>query len=390
MIPRAALDILLSSAKAMPILVLMGPRQSGKTTLAKLAFPDYTYVTLSNRDTQHFAEEDPRAFLQQYNDRVIIDEAQMAPSLFSYLQELVDQDDTPGRFILTGSQNFLLMEQVSQSLAGRVALHKLLPLSLYELSQVNALDESVDAVMWEGAYPRVHAQSLQPGQWYADYITTYLERDVRSLKQISDLSSFQRFLRMCAARSGQILNLSSLANDCGIAVNTAKSWLSVLEASFIVHLLQPYYNNFNKRLMKSPKLYFYDTGLICSLLNIQTPEQLSTHHLRGELFETLIVNECMKFRFNRGQPQNTYYWRDKTGHEIDMLIDSAGCLGNVEIKSSHTMQSSFVKNLKWFSENMSVEHTSSVVYAGDADQHRSDVKVYSWRNVYTLFKEISS
>jgi len=388
MIPRASLASIVVSSQESPVVVLMGPRQSGKTTLAKAAFPDYQYVTLSNRDTQQFAEDDPRAFLQQYSHQVIIDEAQMAPSLFSYLQELVDDDPSPGRFILTGSQNFLLMEQVSQSLSGRVALHKLLPLSYQELSAAGLFKRGLDFNIWQGGYPRIYNQNLNPTKWYSDYITTYIERDVRTLKHITQLAEFQRFLKLCAARSGQILNFSSIANDCGISVNTAKSWLSVLEASFIVYLLKPYYKNFNKRMIKAPKLYFYDTGLVCSLLNIQTPEQLSVHHLRGELFENLIVNEVKKYEFNHNIPDNLYYWRDKTGHEIDLLVEKGDSLQNIEIKSSKTIQTAHFKNLNWFSKNMDMDHQNWLIYGGDQNQLRQDVKVLSWLNLDSFFEEL--
>lgn len=385
MIPRASLKSIVASAQASPIVVLMGPRQSGKTTLAKAAFPDYRYVTLSNIDTQRFAEEDPRGFLQQYDGKVIVDEAQMAPSLFSYLQEQVDNDPTPGRFILTGSQNFLLMEKVSQSLSGRVALHKLLPLSLQELADAKLLKQDIDFNIWQGCYPRIYSQQLNPMQWYSDYITTYIERDVRTLKHITQLTEFQRFLKLCAARSGQILNMSGIANDCGISVNTAKSWLSVLEASFIVYLLKPYYKNYNKRVIKAPKLYFYDTGLVCSLLNIQTIEQLSVHHLRGELFENLIVNEIVKHEFNNSIPENFYYWRDKTGHEIDLLIEKGDGLLNIEIKSSKTIQPAHFKNLKWFSDVMDTQHNNILIYGGEQNQNRKSIDVLSWLDLSSLF-----
>lgn len=388
MIPRIAMDSIVESAKSSPIVVLMGPRQSGKTTLSKAAFPDYRYVTLSNIDTQQFAQEDPRAFLKQYNQRVIIDEAQMAPSLFSYLQELVDEDPTPGRFILTGSQNFLLMEKVSQSLSGRVALHKLLPLSIQELSTAGLLQNEPEELIWQGAYPRIYNQALNPNKWYADYITTYIERDVRTLKHITQLTEFQRFLKLCAARAGQILNISGIANDCGISVNTAKSWLSILEASFIIFLLKPYYNNFNKRVIKAPKIYFYDTGLVCSLLNIQTAEQLSVHHLRGELFENLIVNEVAKYEFNHDMPDNLYYWRDRTGHEIDLMIEKGDQLLNVEIKSSKTVQSAYFKNLKWFDDQVAVGHKDWLIYAGEKGQQRSQVTVLPWLQLGELFKHL--
>jgi uncharacterized protein len=385
MIPRISLASIVDSAQVSPVVVLMGPRQSGKTTLAKAAFPSYHYVTLSNRDTQQFAEEDPRGFLQQYSAQVIIDEAQLAPSLFSYLQELVDDDPSPGRFILTGSQNFLLMESVSQSLSGRVALHKLLPLSLQELSDAQLLKPSVERNIWQGGYPRIYNQNLKPTQWYSDYITTYIERDVRTLKHITQLAEFQRFLKLCAARTGQILNMTGIANDCGISVNTAKSWLSILEASFIIYLLKPYYRNFNKRMIKAPKLYFYDTGLVCSLLNIQTVDQLSVHHSRGELFENFIINEVVKYEYNHNIPENLYYWRDKTGHEIDLLVEKGDSLFNIEIKSSKTIQTTYFKNLNWFSGVMDVNHKNWLVYGGDLDQKREKVSVLSWLNLSELF-----
>ena len=298
-------------AKKFPVVAITGPRQSGKTTLAKALFSDLPYVSLEDPDTRQYAIQDPRDFLQQYDQGAVIDEAQHAPDLFSYLQTHVDKSQENGRFILTGSQNFLLLEKINQSLAGRVAINKLLPLSLHELQTNKIALTTPEESIFRGFYPRLYTdKTLLPTEWYPNYIQTYLERDVRQIKNILDLSQFQLFLKMCASRVGQLLNLSSLANDCGINHNTAKSWIGLLEASYIIFLQRPYYQNFSKRLVKMPKLYFYDTGVACSLLGIREVEQVNTHFAKGALFENLIILELLKHRYNQGLENNLYFWRD--------------------------------------------------------------------------------
>jgi len=370
-----------------PILAVTGPRQSGKTTLLQALFAHLDYVSLEDIDTREFAENDPRGFLATYSKGVILDEVQRVPTLFSYLQTHVDANKKPGEFILSGSQNFLLLENISQSLAGRVALLKLLPLSLEELKLAQYPLPKLEELIFKGFYPRIYHKNINPTDWYANYIQTYIERDVRLIKNITDLSTFQRFLKMCANRCGQLLNLSSLATDCGITHNTAKSWLSILEASFIIFLLQPYHHNFNKRLVKTPKLYFYDTGLACALLNITEPQQLTTHYLRGGLFETFIFAELYKHFFNQGKVPNLYFWRDQSGHEIDCIIEEANKLIALEIKSAKTIASDFFAGLEYWQSlvnNKNIE--SHLIYGGDILQKRSDTQVVPWQKLDYLFK----
>jgi len=370
-------------AKQFPVVFLTGPRQSGKTTLVKHTFPKLTYVSLEDLDMREFAQSDPRSFLANYSQGVIIDEAQRAPELFSYLQSIVDQNRKPGQFILTGSQNFLLHHQINQSLAGRVAVLKLLPLSLEELKQKK---RNYEHYLYFGFYPKLYDSQISPTDWYANYIQTYIERDVRQLKNISDLATFQKFIKMCAARSGQLLNLTALADDCGITHNTAKAWLSVLEASFIIFLLKPHHQNFNKRLVKSPKLYFYDVGLAANLLGVTSPDQLISHYLKGDLFETLVIAEFFKHNFNLGQTENFYFWRDKTGHEIDCLIETAQQLTPIEIKSGRTISSDYFKSLNyWRKITRDEKQASFLIYGGETNQTRNSVKILSWKNLHQVF-----
>ncbi len=322
MITRVISDKLKSLYRKFPVVSVVGPRQSGKTTLVKNVFPRLKYVSLEELDNREFALRDPRGFLSTYDNGAIIDEAQRVPDLFSYIQTEVDKKDSPGQFILTGSQNILLHENVSQTLAGRVAILRLLPFSLEELKNTPYGSWQSDRYIYTGFYPRIYDKKINPADWYPNYIQTYVEKDVRLMKNISDLNTFQKFIKLCAGRTGQILNLSSLGNECGITHNTAKSWLSILEAGYIIFLLKPYHKNFNKRLIKMPKLYFYDTGLACFLLGIQNTSQLATHYLRGSLFESFVLSELIKERFNKGIEPNCYYWRDKTGNEIDCVIET--------------------------------------------------------------------
>ncbi|MCK4818083.1 ATP-binding protein, partial [bacterium] len=283
-----------------PVVAITGPRQSGKTTLVKYVFPERPYISLEDPDIREFASTDPRGFLSTYPVGAILDEIQRAPELFSYLQTRVDETGREGLYILTGSFNLGLMEGISQSLAGRVALLNLLPFSLLELAQASQEPETLQDLLFAGLYPRIHDKKISPHEWYANYVSTYLERDVRMVTKVTDLGRFQLFIRMCAARSGQIVNLSALGDDCGITHNTARAWLSVLQAGFIVFLLRPHHKNFNKRLVKRPKLYFYDSGLLCYLLGIDIPQSLAIHAFRGQIFETWVVGELLKGRFNRG------------------------------------------------------------------------------------------
>lgn len=394
MIHRALASKLVSVAKQFPVVVLTGPRQSGKTTLAKASFPGYSYVSLESLDNRDFAVRDPRGFLAKYSEKVVIDEAQKAPDLLSYLQAAVDEDAAAGRYILTGSQQFHLLAQVSQSLAGRAAYLRLLPFSLSELSGTPPLDPStyhaparderphrlkLDAILFQGLYPRIHDRKLDAADFLEAYISAYIERDVREVLRVGDLSTFQRFVQLCAGRSGQMLNFSSLASDCGISHPTAREWLSVLETSSIVHLLQPYHNNFSKRVMKSPKLYFIDTGLMCHLLRIRTASDLSGHPLYGAVFETFVVSEILKSFVHRGERPPLYYWRDRTGHEVDALLDMGTRMTAIEIKAGRTIPSDCFKGLKFFSGLKGVRADSVLVYGGDESSLREGVRVRTWR-----------
>lgn len=374
-------------AQSFPIVAVTGPRQSGKTTLLRDIFADYNYVSLEDLDMREFAESDPRGFLTAYNDGAILDEVQRVPQLFSYLQTHVDTTKRAGEFILSGSQNFLLLENISQSLAGRVALLKLLPLSLEELRNAHYPLNNLEELIFNGCYPKIYYDHINPTDWYPNYIQTYIERDVRLIKNISDLSTFQRFLKMCAHRCGQLLNLSSLATDCGITHNTAKSWLSILEASFIIFLLQPYHSNFNKRLVKMPKLYFYDTGLICSLLTITDYSQLNTHYMRGALFENFVITEFYKHYLNQGKIPHLYFWRDKSGHEIDCIIEDSNKIYAIEIKAGKTIASDYFTGLNYW-HALQPSTNNYLIYSGDVQQKRANSQVVSWKNINSILDDI--
>jgi len=346
------------------------------------------YVSLEDLDTREFALNDPRGFLATYNKGAVIDEVQRAPKLFSYIQTAVDSRSKTGQFILTGSQNILLGENLSQTLAGRAAILKLLPLSLEELKNTAYELPSAEDYIFTGFYPRIYDKKIAPVDWYPNYIQTYVERDVRLIKNISDLIVFQRFVRMCAGRIGQMLNLSSLGNDCGITHNTARAWLSILETSYLVFLIRPYYKNFNKRLVKMPKLYFYDTGLACSLLGIQNRQQLETHYLKGSLFESFVLAEIVKNRFNEGLEHNCYYWRDKSGNEIDCLIETGGSLVQVEIKSGKTIVDDFFEGLRYW-DKLADRNSKNLylIYNGEEDQRRTFATVLGWKSITSIFKK---
>ncbi len=364
-----------------PVVAITGPRQSGKTTLVKYAFPERPYLSLEDPDIREFASTDPRGFLSTYPVGCIFDEIQRVPDLFSYIQTRVDDIGDQGLYILTGSFNLGLMQGISQSLAGRVALLNLLPFSFAELSQAREAPGALQDLLFTGFYPRIYDKKLSPHEWYANYVSTYLERDVRMIKNITDLDRFQLFMRMCAARSGQILNLSSLGDDCGITHNTARSWLSVLQASFIVLVLRAHHRNFNKRLVKSPKLHFYDSGLLCYLLGIDSPESLAIHAMKGHVFETWVVDELLKGRLNRGLRENIYFWRDNVGHEIDCVIDQGPSLLPLEIKSGQTVTRDFFKGLRyWYRISDTPPGKGYLVYGGDADQKREEGQVLGWRS----------
>lgn len=386
MITRILTKKLLLSARTFPIVSVIGPRQSGKTTIVKTAFPNKEYISLEEPDIREYALTDPRGFLSDYPKGAILDEIQRAPQLFSYLQTIVDNKNKPGLFILTGSQNFLMQENISQTLAGRTSILKLLPLALSELKETPFLCDNYEEYLFKGFYPRLYGKKINPRDWYLNYIQTYVERDLRLIKNVTDLSAFQTFVKMCAARTGQLLNLSSLANDCGITHNTAKSWLSILESSFIIFLLRPHHKNFNKRLVKMPKIYFFDPGLACSLLGIENQKQLASHYLKGMLFETLLLSELMKHRYNNGLKSIYYFWRDKTGYEIDCIIESADKLIPVEIKSGKTASEEYFKNLNYWNKLAGKNPADSyMIYGGDKPQKRSTGNLLSWKNLKPLF-----
>ncbi len=389
MIKRKAIDTVLRLCKGFPVLAITGPRQSGKTTLAQAVFPEKPYVSLEDPDTRAFADTDPRAFLGRYPDGAILDEVQRCPDLFSYIQAIVDQDQRMGLYILTGSQQFGLRSKITQSLAGRVGMVQLLPFSHGELLDAGRSHAELETTIYSGSYPPLYDREVSPADWYPGYVSTYVERDLHQLIQVRDLKSFQLFLRMCAARTGQLLNLSSLANDCGITHNTAKAWLSVLEASYIVFLLHPHCRNFNKRLIKSPKLYFFDTGLVSWLLGIQEQSQITIHSLRGALFETWVVAELIKGRLNRGLQPNLYFWRDSTGNEVDVLAEQGERLLPIEVKSGRTVTADYFTGLdKWLQLAAGSSGPAHLVYAGDDSQQRTRVNVIPWRNISILAEQL--
>lgn len=382
MFDRRLTPTLVRLAAAFPVVAITGPWQSGKTTLARACFPDKSYVSLEDPTERAFAQEDPRGFLARFEHGAIFDEAQRWPDLFSHLQGMVDQDRSPGRFVLTGSQQFGLLSGVTQSLAGRVGLTRLLPLSLAELTKATLSGFKLDDLMLRGFYPALHAYPIPPADWYASYVATYVERDVRQLLNIQDLSSFQRFLRLCAGRCGQLLNLSSLAGEAGIAQSTARAWMSVLEASDIVYLLPPYHRNFGKRLVKSPKLYFLDVGLACWLLGIRGADTLALHPMRGALFEAFVIGEFLKQRFNEGKPADLYFWRDNNGLEADLLFEADGRLQTVEIKSGRTVTSDYIRSGQRSTRFAADEAAMPwLVHGGDDEYERSGVRVLGWRGL---------
>lgn len=381
MIPRAASALLEEIRAGYPVITITGPRQSGKTTLARAAFADKPYVSLETPDERAFAAADPRGFLARWPQGAIIDEAQHVPALFSWIQSDVDAAGQMGRFILTGSQNFSLMAHISQSLAGRSALVQLLPLSIAELAAADRLPADADAMMLRGGYPALYSRPLNPARWLADYTMSYLERDVRQITQVHDLSTFQRFLRLCAGRTGQLLNLSNLAQETGVAQSTARAWLSVLEASYVVFLLPPHHRNLGKRVVKMPKLYFVDAGLAAALMGIQTTEQLSIHPLRGALFETLIVGEFLKARYNAGFPSNLFFWRDNVGLEVDLLREEPDGLHPIEIKSASTITDDLQKGLrKWLAVAGDAARLPRLVHAGPDSYVRDGIDMRRWQD----------
>lgn len=380
-LPRALTKPLRKAAGQYPVVTVTGPRQSGKTTLVQSAFPRYAYVSLEDPDLRSLALEDPRGFLAQFDGPAILDEVQNVPQLLSYIQTLVDKRSRAGQFILTGSQNLLLLQSVSQSLAGRTAILHLLPLSLSEIhrraplsldvigrrlpKQDRLLDLDWPEVVWRGFYPSLQSNKVQPQSWLANYYRTYVERDVRSIVNVGDLETFSRFVRICAGRCGQLLNTVSLGNDCGITHTTVRRWLSVLEASFIIQLLRPYHQSFNKRLIKAPKLYFTDTGLLCYLLGIRSSRDLRSHSSRGAVFESFVVAELMKAHWHQGIEPSLWFWRDSGGHELDLILDHHGSNVAIEIKSGETVASDYYDGLKYWQAMAVGISPTALIYGGN-------------------------
>lgn len=389
MYSRLLQNYLIKRAEKIPVLAILGPRQSGKTTLARSAFPKHVYISLENFEEREFALNDPNGFLEinAHKHGIILDEIQHTPKLLSYIQTLVDAEHKPGYFILTGSQNLLVNQAVSQSLAGRVALFTLLPFSIEELRENNLLPEKIEALSFTGGYPRIYAYQLESYSWYQDYIETYVEKDVRQIGNVINLSAFRRFIRLCAGRVGQILNIVSLANDCGIDQRTAKAWLSILEATYIIFLLQPHYENFSKRLIKSPKLYFYDTGLACALLDIKSENDFNDHYLRGNIIECLIISEIYKHYYNSAERANQiYFWRNHSGNEIDCVIQKGSSLVPIEIKAGKTINSDFFKGLAYWAEVSQAPPSGYVIYGGSKNQQRKEGTILSWQNLQEIFE----
>jgi len=372
MIPRHITPLLRDRLEKFPVLSLTGPRQSGKTTLLRNEFPDYKYFNLERIDLRELILSDPVGFLNDQGSKVIFDEAQRIPELFSYIQVISDERATPGQYILSGSQSFLMNDHISQSLAGRTHISHLMP---FDMREISLPSQHISQTIFNGFYPRLHQSKIKPTEFYPSYIQTYVERDVRSLKAVENLNSFSRFLGLCAGRTGQILNLSSLANDAGISVNTAKSWLSLLEASFIIFRIYPFHKNFNKRMIKAPKLYFYDSGLACSLLKIKHAESIKTHFLYGALYENLIISEIIKTHYHSGENPSIYYWRESNGVEIDCIIEKSNQkILAIEIKGGETFNKDYLKNLKNFpAPEENVE--KYVVYTGKESMKISGINI---------------
>jgi uncharacterized protein len=388
-IDRQAHAVLLQRATLYPVVTVLGPRQSGKTTLCRMAFPDKPYVNLEQPDVRDFAQQDPKAFLAQYPDGAVLDEIQNVPTLLSWLQVLTDADPRKGRFVLTGSHQLQVNAHITQSLAGRTAVLELLPLSLSELAAVGdgatVGPDDVNQMMLQGGYPRIHAQDLPPEVMLSDYFATYVERDVRQLINLRHLREFGQCVRLLAGRTGQLLNQTSLGNEVGVSSNTITQWLSLLEASFLVFSLAPWSVNIGKRLVKSHKVYFYDVGLACWLLGIKTVEQLQHHPLRGALFENLVVLEVMKSLRNQGLRDPLYFFRDSNGLEVDLLLEHADGVQLIEIKASQTVAAPLFKNLRTVSallgERVKSQH---LVYGGDLRQARTDVDVLPYGQAGSL------
>jgi predicted AAA+ superfamily ATPase len=387
MIKRKMKSTLIELAKFFPIVTITGPRQSGKTTLVKAVFPEYQYITLEDPDTQQFAKTDPRRFLSQFKKSVILDEVQHVPELFSYIQTIVDKENKSGMFILTGSNQFSYMNSISQSLAGRTGILKLLPFSYHELYQNRVIP--LEQILYSGFYPRIFDKNIPPEYFLSSYLETYIQKDVRNITNIKYMNEFFKFIQLCAGRTGQIVNYNSIGNALGIDHKTVKKWISILEASYIITLIQPHFKNYNKRIIKSPKLYFIDVGLVCYLLRIQTLHQLEMHPLRGEIFETYVVGEFLKNRFNKGKTNNLYYFRDSNGNEVDLIFENGIDIVPIEIKSAMTVNSTFFKGLNYFRKINPLVKNSVLIMGTDIKQIRSKHWIYGYSNVDELISELN-
>lgn len=380
-IKREIAGSILETLPKYPVIALTGPRQSGKTTLLKHLLSEYNYVSLENPDNREFAANDPNGFLSVYNSKVIIDEAQRVPSLFSYIQTIVDESGQMGQFILSGSQNFHLMHEISQSLAGRVAIFRLFPFDIQEMKESGILHEEYLTNLITGFYPAIYDRGIKPSTYYSNYIQTYIQRDVSELIEIKNQSLFKRFIGILATRAGKLLNMNAIANECGISQPTVKSWLSALESSYIIFLLQPYHENFGKRLVKTPKLYFYDSGLLSYLLRIKAPPELYTHSIKGNLFENMIIAEMLKRMHHKNEMIDIWFWRDSKGNEIDLLYHISQTIYITEIKANQTIMQNQFKGLNYYEKYVNQKNmVKQLVYAGEENQERKQGKVIPWNN----------
>lgn len=383
-IKRNITNELITTAASYPVVTVIGPRQSGKTTLVRSAFPNKTYVNLEDPDVRSFAIADPRQFLAKYPNGAIIDEIQRVPSLLSYIQGIVDNKESLGFFILTGSHQLSLQAEVSQSLAGRTGILHLMPLSLTELKQ-QSCEYDLNNQLYYGFYPRIYKYNIEPQRFYRDYVQTYIERDIKLILNVKDLDQFQRFVRLCATRIGQLIDYSQMANDLGLSRHTVKKWLSILKASFIITTLPPYFENLGKRIIKSSKLYFNDVGLACYLLGIRSSEQVANHPLRGSLFENLVINEITKNNLNKGNELSLYFYRDSNQLEVDLIYQNGAKLITIEIKSSQTFNIKFVKGLNKFKDIANQYTISSyLIYSGEYEQVIDNIQVLNYKNIGIL------
>ena len=378
MVSRSIASVLLKMAEKMPIISITGPRQSGKTTLSRACFPDYDYVNLESPETRLAAEEDPKGFLRAHKKGLIIDEVQRMPELFSFLQVLSDERGKPGEYILTGSQHFLLQKSISQSLAGRVFVSHLLPFSIHELGQARLLPEDPNEALLKGFYPRVYDKDIEPALFYPSYNQTYLERDIAGLVSAGNINVFRKFMELLVGRTGQLINFSALSIEVGVDYKTIQSWCSLLEAGFMIFFLRPFHMNFSKRIVKSPKVYFYDTGLACNLLGIKSADDVRKHWARGALFENMVVADCMKAFYNQGLRPPVYFWRDSKGLEIDLLIEGSSGIKAIEIKSGTTINTDFFSNLEKFEKLTDSPLSKYILYGGITQTSRRETTVLPW------------